>query len=321
MSITNPKMSPKENIIRVITHDRPDHVPYYLEGERFQVTHGLKGRPERAGLDDWGVEWGFADERIGTYPKKPALRSLDDIKHFIPPDPEAKGLFDEAQRQIAEIDRENILIVAWNASNVFERAWLLIGMENLLCAMLTEPDELKPLFRMLSDISIVLAERFIGLGVDAIHYGDDWGTQDRLFVHPELWRELIKPEVARMYEAVKKREVFVFQHTDGRVEDIVGDLVELGVDWIDPWQPNCNDLPTLKSKYGDKVTFKGAVDSQYVLTLGSPEEVEEETKLRIEQLAPGGGYVCGPSHFVPFPDENIAAMVNATKKYGKYVYD
>ena len=121
-------MSPKENIIRVITHNRPDHVPYYTEGERIQVTHGLINRPERAGLDDWGVAWGLADPRLGTYPQTPAIKSLDDIKHYKPPDPETKGLFDEAEQQIADTDRENTLVVAWNAANVFERAWSLLGL-------------------------------------------------------------------------------------------------------------------------------------------------------------------------------------------------
>ena len=165
-----------------------------------------------------------------------------------------------------------------------------------------------------------MIDKWSEIGVDGILFGDDWGTQERLFVEPETWRELIKPELARMYAAARKRGLFVFQHTDGCVQDIVGDLVELGCDCIDPCQPLANDLAMLKRLYGDKLTFRGAVDSQYTLTLGTPKEVEEEVKTRIEQLAPGGGYICEPSHYVPFPEENVQAMINAARKYGKYNY-
>ena len=313
-------MKIKENLIRTLNHNRPDHVPYWSEGGMVQVYHGIVDRAPDQGLDSWGVGWGLKEPELGTYPDTPAMKSLDDIKHYRPPDPAAKGLFDDAIRVIESTNKEENLIIAWNAFNLFERSWLLLGMENLLCAMVAEPDKLKPLYKMLADYYITLTERFAEIGVEVIRYGDDWGTQESLFVEPETWRELIKPELARMYDAARKKGLLVFQHTDGCVQDIVGDLVELGCNCMDPCQPLANDLIMLKQLYGDKITFQGAVDSQYVLTLGTPEEVEEEVKMRINQLAPGGGYICAPSHFVPFPEENIQAMIEAAKKYGKYSY-
>ena len=317
------KMSAKENLIQVLDHGKPDHIPYYGEGGSVMVTHGIVNRPKRrGGLDSWGAGWGYQDDPlIGSYPTTPALSSVDDIAHYRPPDPEAPGLFDEAAKQLEEVDREQNLVTAWNAFNLFERSWILLGMENLLVAMLTDPEKLKPLYRTLADIFITLTDRFVEeLHVDVIHYGDDWGTQDRLFMAPELWRELIKPELARMYSAAKKHGVYVYQHADGCVQEIVGDLVELGCDRLDPCQPKANDLGTLKKQYGDKLCFSGGVDSQYVLSLGTPEEVEKEVKFRIDQLGKGGGYICGPSHHVAFPEENVEAMVRATKKYGKYTW-
>ena len=91
MENSESEMSIKENLIRAIEHNRPDHVPYYREGGLFQVTHGIVNRPESGGFDSWGAGWGFKDPRLGSYPEKPALDSLDDIKHYRPPDPEAPG--------------------------------------------------------------------------------------------------------------------------------------------------------------------------------------------------------------------------------------
>lgn len=315
-------MSVKENLVRVINHNCPDHVPYHNEGGLVRVTHGIVNRPQGAGgLDSWGAGWGFKDPRLGSYPQTPAINSPADIRHYKPPDPEAPGLMDAAREILDDADKEQNLTVAWNAFNLFERSWILLGMDNLLCAVLTDRDKLKPLYRVLADIFIVLTERFAELGIEIMHYGDDWGTQDRLFMDPELWRELIKPELARMYAAAKKNGMYIFQHTDGCIQDIAGDLVELGCDRIDPCQPLANDLGMIKSKYGGRLAFSGAVDSQHVLSLGTPDDVEAEVKTRIEQLGAGGGYFCGPSHHVPFPEENVEAMIRATKKYGKYTYN
>lgn len=317
---SNTVMTLKENLIRTLKHDRPDHVPYWHEGGVFQVYHGIVNRASETGLDSWGVGWELKDPKLGTLANEPAIRSLDDIKHYRPPHPSAKGLFDEAIQQLDGIEREEYLVIGYNAFNLFERSWMLLGMENLLCAMVTDPDKLRPLYKMLADVYIVLTERFAEIGVEAIRYGDDWGTQKALFVKPGVWRDLIKPDLARMYGAAKKRGLFIYQHTDGCIQDITGDLVELGCDCIEPCQPLANDLAMLKQTYG-KLTFEGAVDSQYVLSLGTPEEVEAEVKMRIEQLGEGGGYICQPSHYVPFPEENVQAMIDAARKYGKYSYD
>ena len=322
MGVDTSQIGAKENLIRVLGHDKPDHVPYAGEEGMVRVTHGIVNRPQGVGgLDSWGAGWGFKDPRIGSYPQVPALKSIDDIKHYRPPDPEAPGLMEGAIEILEKSDREGNLTVAWNAFNLFERSWILLGMENLLCAVLIEPEKLKPLFRMLADIYIVLTHRFAELDIDVMHYGDDWGTQDRLFMNPDNWRELIKPELARMYDAAKEHGMYIFQHTDGCIQDIAGDLVELGCDRIDPCQPLANDLRALKQKYGGKLSFSGAVDSQHVLSLGTPEDVEKEVRLRIDQLGEGGGYFCGPSHHVPFPEENIEAMIRTTKECGKYRYD
>ena len=111
-------MDLKENLIRVLEHNRPDHVPYWTEGGMFQVYHGIVNRALEDGLDSWGVGWELRDPRLGTLAAYPAIRSLDDIKHYQPPDPTAKGLFDEAIKQLDGIDREEHLVFGYNLTRL-----------------------------------------------------------------------------------------------------------------------------------------------------------------------------------------------------------
>lgn len=313
-------LNPKENIIRILKHDHPEYLPEVGKQPFIYLRGGIKESPEegQGGLDDWGVEWlGGGDKPV--YPGRNApIKDLSELKSFKFPDPHQPGLFDDTKEAIAQADRENNLLVANVYFGVFERAWLLLGIENLLVYMITNPEEMKWLFAKIADFKIAITEQFIKLDVDAILFGDDWGTQKNLFIKPELWREQIKPEQARMYVPCKEKGIWVIQHTDGHVEEIIPDLIEIGMDCWNPAQPGANDLFKLNRLYGGKFTFWGGVDSQKVLPLGTPAEVKAEVKRLIEELGTNGGYIPGPSHVIPFPEENTRAMNKAIREYGQY---
>lgn len=311
-------MNARENIIRILKHDHPEYMPEVGKQPFVYLRGGIMESPEEGGLDDWGVEWlGGGDTPI--YPNRNGpIKDLAELKSFKFPDPYQPGLFDDTKEAIAQADRENNLLVANLYFGVFERAWLLLGLENALMYMVIHPEEMKWLFAKIADFKIAITKQFIELGVDAILFGDDWGTQKSLFVKPELWREQIKPEQARMYKPCKDKGIWVIQHTDGHVEEIIPDLIEIGMDCWNPCQPWANDLAGLKRLYGDKLTFWGGIDSQRVLPLGTPEEVKAEVKTRIEELGTNGGYIPGPSHVIPFPEANTRAMNETIREYGQY---
>ena len=205
---------------------------------------------------------------------------------------------------------------------LFERSYLLLGMEEALMAYLTEPALMNDLLGALADYKIALIERFhLAAHLDMLWYGDDWGTQQQLFLPPAVWRRSIKPHTQRIYACLKARGIIVNQHSCGRIEAVAGDIVEMGAEMWNPCQP-CNDLAALKRAYGHRIAFCGGIDSQFVL--GRPgvtaAEVRGEVRRRIDEMALGGGYIAAPSHDVPYDPALLAAMNDEIEKYGHRVY-
>ncbi len=142
-------------------------------------------------------------------------------------------------------------------------------------------------------------------------------------ISPKSFREIIKPQWKRLFQFLKTRtSAKLALHTCGNITQILDDIVELGVDIINPVQVAAKDMDTrrLKKEYGDKLTFWGAIDTQKVLPYGTPEDVRKEVRMRIEDLAPGGGYILAAVHTIQpdVPPENIRVLFDAAKEYGKY---
>jgi uroporphyrinogen-III decarboxylase len=205
---------------------------------------------------------------------------------------------------------------------LFERSYLLLGMEEALVNYLLEPESMFDLLGALADYKIAVITRFHEvLHLDMVWYGDDWGTQDRLFVSPDVWRRVIKPHTRRIYDCMKERGILINQHSCGKIEAIFGDMVEMGADMWNPCQP-CNNLAELKRRYGSRIAFYGGLDSQFVLGRpdSTPCEVRAEVRKRIDEMASGGGYIAAPSHDVPYDPELLKAMKDEIDVYGRAFY-
>jgi uroporphyrinogen-III decarboxylase len=219
-----------------------------------------------------------------------------------------------------QIDYENWVVSGFCEMGIFERIYLLMGMENALCAFITDTEEIEALAEAIADYKVNLIDRMCNtVKLDMVWYGDDWGTQNNLFISPGLWRKIIKPATQKIYDCLKRHDVFINQHSCGVIEDIFGDVVEIGAQMWNPCQP-CNNLAGLKRKYGDKISFFGGIDSQFVLDnpWAGTEEVRKEVKKRIREMnSPYGGYVAAPSHSVPYDPDKLKAMTDAIERYGK----
>jgi len=320
-------LSPKENLIRAITRADPDHVPvrrmnglvpglfkFYYDG----------ATPPSNGTDHWGVEWAggtpAASEwqpRVQGYAVNRPLQnlSLSKVEDYPFPNPGEPGIMDG---KLDDVDGDQVFILGDLPFLLLERAHVLAGMEALFVAMATEPDTVRTLLRRIADYQIGIVRRYIDMGVDAVRGVDDYGAQKSLMLSPKMWRDLIKPELSRIFKVVNDAGLFAFFHSCGHIMDIVPDLIEIGVDVLDPVQAQANDHAQLKHRFGDRLSFMGGTDSQYVLSRGTPAEVEAEVKQRIRILGTGGGYILGPDHFIPIPERNYRAFLSAGEQYGHY---
>ena len=316
-------MKTKENMLRVIRRDNPQWVPDGMAEAVVTLKCPVVERPARAGLDAFGVRWDYEPgAEGGTYPAIGG-NVIDDIESWREqlkvPDLDAVD-WSSAAKQAESVDRDRFLVSGFVEMGIFERSYLLFGMEEALINYLIEPDEMKALAHVIADYKISLIEHYYEAAhMDMIWYGDDWGTQTNLFLPVQTWRDIIRPETQRIYDCMKRLGVMINQHSCGKIDSIVGDIVEMGADMLNPLQP-CNDLARMKRLYGDKLCFIGGIDSQFVLSRPgvTPDEVEAEVKRRIRDMAQGGGYVAAPSHDVPYDPEILAAMRGAISTYGKY---
>jgi len=208
-----------------------------------------------------------------------------------------------------------------------ERAVDLQGMDNFYFNLGANPDFARALLAKTADLCKALMANFLreaGDYLDIIKIGDDLGMQQGLLMSPAMYRSILKPIHADYIAFIKSRtKAKLFFHTDGDVFDILDDLVEIGVDILNPVQTSAGkmaDLATLKQRYGRSLTFCGAVDTRQVLPFGTPDEVRQEVRRVIDLLGPGGGYMLSSVHTImnDVPPENILAMVQAVEEFGRY---
>jgi uroporphyrinogen decarboxylase len=205
---------------------------------------------------------------------------------------------------------------------IFEVAWYLRGMENFMVDLIADREFAETLLDAILNIRIGMAEKYARYGIDILMLGDDVSTQLEMMIHPDLWRELIKPRLAKVIRAAKqaKDDVLIFYHGDGNLQTIIPDLIEIGVDILNPVQPECMDLAVIKKQYGGRLSFWGTIGTQTTLPFGTAGDVEEAVKRNIEIIGKAGGLLLAPTHMIEpdVPWENIEAFIGAIKKYGTY---
>lgn len=277
--------------------------------------------PEKPGYfrDEFGVEWNRngADKDIGL-PDDAVIEDFEDYEYEFPKCDEAR-----LRAEIEELVRtkdDRFTFVGFGFC-MFERLWSLTGMENALMSMVACPDELEEFLDRNCDYFCHLIDIALEYDIDAIYFGDDWGQQKGLIMGPDHWRRFIKPRMARMYAKVKEAGKYVIQHSCGDCHEIFPDLIEIGLDCYQTFQPEIYNIAEMKEKYGDKLSFWGAVSTQACLPFATPEGVQKEAKRVADILRKDGGYIIAPTHAVAFdvPPENIMALVEVFQNQEKYL--
>jgi uroporphyrinogen decarboxylase len=285
---------------------------------------GYYARPDREYTDEWGVGWRWFSHPSGgsfTEMVHHPLANIQDPAEFTMPDFSREDRYDGVRKLLDQYGDE-YGIMAGCACTLLELAWYLRGLENVLADLAGNKDFAHAYFDKLMGWIEVAGRKFVQLGVDIIWIGDDVGTQNRMMISPQAFREFLKPRYAKLFAEWKaiRPEVKIAFHTDGYVYPVLADFVEIGLDILNPVQPKSMDPARVKKDFGDHLTLWGTVDIQEVLPFGTPQDVTEEVKLRLRTAGPGGGLIIAPAHNIQpdVPIENVVAFYEAAKRYGRY---
>jgi len=269
-------------------------------------------------VDKWGIGWKAIQYQTqfgpGIYTEFAShpLAENKAIDSYIPPSPDSPHLYRDAQALI-EKHKDEYWITGATVTTIWETAWALRGMEQMMMDLIDNPELAHRILDIPHNYHLAAAKKLVDMGVDMIWLGDDVGTQNGMMMSPDMWRSVLKPRMAEFIRVLKaiNPELKVAYHSCGDIAAIIGDLVEIGLDVLNPIQPACLHLEHLAEAYGDKLCFWGSVDEQQTLPFGSPEDVRREVASRIKVLGKNGGLILGPTHHVQLdtPLENFWAMV------------
>jgi uroporphyrinogen decarboxylase len=329
-------MTPRELVLETLAKRESETLPYqidltdavrrrlveYFGDERFEDKLGNSLAQERnesfTTLSDvdirdmFGVVW--SQEQKGDFGvvkdfilKEP---SLGDYRF---PEPDALSIKEKCVR-LCESSRLQFSMYTIGFS-LFERAWSLRGMENIMMDFVLEPVFVEELLDRIVDYNLKVVDLVSAYPVDCIFFGDDWGQQRGLIMGPDHWRRFIRPRIKRMYAHVKARGMYVAQHACGDIHEVFGDLVDAGMDIYNTFQPEVYDIQKMKRDFGGKVTFYGGVSTQRLLPRATPAEVTQEVARLIRVIGAGGGYIIAPTHSIPddVPTANILALIESVR--------
>jgi uroporphyrinogen decarboxylase len=284
-------------------------------------------------IDRWGSklhmpkQGGLYFDWVEFPVKEATMEALDNYKWPCPDPPEYNDKLAEQARYLYENTDYALVGSAVIGGGIFEQPARTMGLENFLMALVTEPAFADRLMDKITDIYIESCNNYLdklGKYLHVFTFWDDVAGQNGWLIKPDTFRKMIKPKQRRLVEAIKKKtDAKLFYHSCGATRDLIPDLIDLGFDILNPVQVSAKGMDTkrLKQDFGRDITFwGGGVDTQRVLPFGTPQEVGDEVKRRIDDLAPGGGFVFAAVHNIQafVPPENIVAVFDTALEYGRY---
>jgi uroporphyrinogen decarboxylase len=348
-------MNGKERVKTALKHQEPDRVPiscqYTPEIQQLLEDYtGQKGLDVNVAMGDdavivwegmanlfngkinegetYDTEWGIRFLKKGLYNEichnpLSIATTVDELKKYPFPLPVTQELIDRAANIIKKYS-DNYAIIGAVPLTMWEGAIHLRGYQQMLEDMLTNLRMAETLLDRVMEYHFEIAMALIDLGIDILWLGDDVGMQSGMLISPNLWRQVFKPRWKMMFQAFKKRNpnLIIAYHSDGGIRPIIPDFIEIGLDLLNPLQPLSIGMDSfeLKKDFGKDLSFFGGIDIQEALPFGTPRMVRDEVKKRIDAFAPGGGYLCGPTHNIQADTslENILTMYQTIQNYGQY---
>jgi uroporphyrinogen decarboxylase len=333
-------MNRREVVRRVLEHARPPYVPWSFgftveAGERLLGHYALAdlqelketlgdhllrlgseiGFFEPAGPDRvrdvFGVIWNRSiDKDIGNV--EGSRLAAPSLRGYRFPDPLDPRFFADIPERIARFgDRFRVYEIGFS---LWERAWTLRGLENMYADLVESPRFARELLGAIADWNLAQVRKALEFEIDGVLFGDDWGQQHGLQIGPRMWREFLRPPLEKMFAEVKRAGRFVLVHSCGDVQELFEELIGMGLDCFNPFQPEVMDVFALLERYRGRLSFFGGLSTQRTLPYGSPQEVRRETR-RLLEAGAAGNYLFAPAHDVEgdVPLDNMLAFIETAR--------
>lgn len=276
--------------------------------------------PNNEYICKWGCTWHNVNNETGEYTeiiKHPLAGDESLLDDYEIPDPNEESQYDEC-RKLIELYGDTKWIIGSCQCSIFEAAWYLRGMETFLMDMILDEEYTEKLIKKVSQFSFVAAKKYIELGVDMVWFGDDIASQTGMMMSLDMWRNYFKPVYKELFAYCKSLNpnIKIAYHSCGNLEAAIPDLIEIGLDVLNPIQPLAMNPAMIKEKYGKKLALFGGLDVQITLPTKSTEEVKKETAWLKEVCGKGGGYILNPAHHIQSDTsvENVLAYYEEAKK-------
>ena len=337
----------KENLARAITFTKPKYLPVQIDvnfnwliekdpAKQREIIALMEERPvnmivrgyhapktdlqsDQIGIEEWSDEWkvGWLDDGHGA---RTTYHPLEEGYHLLEnydfPEAGVKEWFDSARKWFEGNKDKYAVGTVW--FTLFERLWMLRGFNNMLMDPYIDKKNFFSLQEKVVDFNLAQINHWSELKADAVYFSDDWGSQRALLMNPDDWRRIYKPAYRKMFRKARDNGMHVFMHLCGNVIDIIPDLIDIGLNVLNPVQPQAMDIRELSEKFGGHLCFYGGIDVQGTLVNGTRDEIKKEVNQLVKLLGGfNGGYIGGTSHSImpETPLDNIIYMFEALKEY------
>jgi len=319
-------MDAKANALRIIRFDRPERITsgpptfalayFGCDHEPFEGV-GPAGPVGSVWTTVWGCVMRKEQEGVMGFPQFHPLARIEDLRTYDWPDPDDERLSGPIHERAAAFDGRDAFLAGRHRETLWEKAYMLVGMQNIMTYFFTEPAYVREVLRRIMDFNLGIARHYLDAGIEFAELGDDLGTQIGPLLGPDIVAEFLVPEYRRLFELYRGRGVLIGFHSCGRIDSVLETFLDLGVDVLNPIQATANDLDKVRAVTAGRMALAGGVSSATVFA-GPPEKIAAEARRRMWQLGRDGGYFCGPDQGLPFPAAHVDALRQTVAEYGRY---
>jgi uroporphyrinogen decarboxylase len=320
-------MTERENALRIVRFDHPERVvggvPSHGLAYRGCNHEGYEGGGHHLPVgsvwtDIWGTEWHREHDGVMGFPKGNPLANLPAaLGRYRWPDPNDARIAGQLAEQAKGWNRAEKFLAGSHRDTLWEKCYMLVGMENAMCYFHTEPAAMREVLHRIMDFQLGIAEHYLALGVEMVSLSDDLGTQRGPLMSPEFVDGFLRPEYERLFSLYRSRGVLINFHSCGHIEPVLDLFMDLGASVLNPIQASANDLAAVRRRTAGRLALQGGVSSGLIAS-GPIPAIRAEVRRLIGILGRDGGYFCGPDQGMPWPEEHIRAVREAVAEFGRY---